>query len=58
MKCHRAWYLKSRDQRTSLSGSNDGWVVSIRFTGDFVSVVSLWHEQAGRLTTETKSHGQ
>ena len=42
---HRAWYLKSRDQLTSLSGSKDG-CVSLHFTGDFVSVVSLWHKWA------------
>ena len=32
---HRAWYLKSCDQLTSLSGSKDG-CVSLRFARDFV----------------------
>ena len=36
---HRAWYLKSRDQLTSLSGSKDG-CVSLHFTRDFVSAVA------------------
>ena len=35
---HRAWYLKSSDQHTSLSGSKDG-CFSLRFIGDFVSAV-------------------
>ena len=42
---HRAWYLKSHDQLTSLSGSKDG-CVSLRFARDFVSAVSLWHKRA------------
>ena len=42
---HRAWYLKSCDQLTSLSGSKDG-CVSLCFTRDFVSAVSLWHKRA------------
>ena len=42
---HRAWYLKSRDQLSSLSDSKDG-CVSLCFTGDFVSAVSLWHKRA------------
>ena len=46
---HRAWYLKSRDQLASLSGSKDG-CVSLRFTGDFVSAVSLWHKRAVKIS--------
>ena len=45
---HRAWYLKSGDQLTSLSDSKDGRV-SLRFTGDFVSAVSLWHKRAVKI---------
>ena len=37
---HKAWYLKSRDQLTSLSASKDGCVF-LHFTRDFVTAVSL-----------------
>ena len=40
--CHRAWFLKLQP---SLSNSKDG-CVSLHFTGDFVSAVSLWHKGA------------
>ena len=43
---HRAWYLKSHDQFTSLSDSKDG-CVSLRFTGDFVSEVIKSVAQTG-----------
>ena len=46
---HRAWYLKSRDRLMSLSDSKDG-CVSLRFTGDFVSAVSLWHKRVVKIS--------
>ena len=42
-------YLKSRNQFMSLSSLKDG-CISLRFTGDFVSAVSLWHKRAVKIS--------
>ena len=42
---YRAWYLKSRDQLTSLSNLKGGCIY-LHFTRDFVSTISLWHKWA------------
>ena len=49
IQSHRALYLKSRDQITSLSDSKDGYV-SLHITGDFVSAVTLWHKRAVKIS--------
>ena len=42
----RTWYLKSR----AWVGTDSKW---LHFSRDFVSVVSLWHKQAVRISVDS-----